>query len=171
MWGKIRELICRQANLYHLPNTDDDYLEIQLSIEENTENNISLNINTIKNIFDHWGKGVHEPSKKTKNTISEYLGFSDWNNLTENIDSFYKFITQNNKRFIRKNLSAFICKDLDNLGYGEEIIIQYSSGRILKLKVLENDRTKVLPSLNSSVVIGDEVTLKYLQTYQNKNIG
>lgn len=167
MWQKIRELICREAEMTRFPKKDKEYDHIIYQISHNTESNTELDINTLKNLFDHWGKGMREPNENTKEAISEFLGFNDWEDLTDNIDDVYDAVTNNNRPIHKKNISVLGFDDknveINTLEKGREIIINYSPDRKVKVRVLGDNRYKVISSINSSLIEDDEITIKSFQ--------
>lgn len=50
-----------------------------------------------------------------------------------------------------------------SLDKGNEIIIRYSPDREIKVKVMGDERYKVISSLNSSLIENDEITIKSFQ--------
>lgn len=78
MLQKIRELICIGAKFDHFPKTDREYEKISTLISVKSKRKTELHINTLKSVFDHWKRGTRELNESTKEAISDFLGFDDW---------------------------------------------------------------------------------------------
>lgn len=167
MLQKIRELICLGAKLNHFPKTDKEYERISALISSKSNRKTDIHINTLKNLFDHWGKGTNKLSEQTKEAISDFLGFDDWDDLINNIDEIYNSSIQYNFLIRKRNVSQLGGCDIDtrimSLDKGSEIIIRYSPDREIKVKVMGNERYKVISSVNSSLIENDEITIKSFQ--------
>lgn len=164
MLQKIRELICMGANIDHFPKKDKEYEKISILICKKSKEKTELNINTLKSLFDHWGKGSRDLSETTKNAVSDFLGFDDWDDLINNIDEIYNISRKYNRIIRRRNVSILETNEnyteIKSLDKGKEFIVRYTPDREIRLKVLGNDRYKVLSTVNSDLRNGDEITIK-----------
>lgn len=164
MLQKIRELICMGANMDYFPKKDKEYEKISILICKKSKEKTELNINTLKSLFDHWGKGSRDLSETTKNAVSDFLGFDDWDDLINNIDEIYNISRKYNRIIRRRNVSILETNEnyteIKSLDKGKEFIVRYTPDREIRLKVLGNDRYKVLSTVNSDLRNGDEITIK-----------
>lgn len=167
MLQEIRELICLGANMDHFPKKDKEYEEISILIREKSEKKTELHINTLKSIFDHWGKGSRRLDETTKKAISDFLGFDDWDDLVNNIDEIYNVSKRYNRIIRRRDISILGTNENNNkiktLEKGKEIIVRYTPDREIRLKVLGDERYKVLSTVNSNLRMNDEITIKSFQ--------
>lgn len=167
MLQKIRELICIGAKFDHFPKTDREYEKISTLISVKSKRKTELHINTLKSVFDHWKRGTRELNESTKEAISDFLGFDDWNDLINNLDEIYNCSIQYNCLIRKRNVSLLGGCDLStrimSLDKGSEIVIRYSPDREIKARVIGNDRYKVVYSVNSSLIENDEITIKSFQ--------
>ena len=164
MLQKIRELICIGAKLDHFPKKDKEYERIAELIGLKSKRKTELHINTLKSLFDHWGRGTRELNESTKEAISDFLGFDDWDDLTKNIDEIHNCSIRYNCLIRKRNVSQLSTCDISSkimsLNKGHEIIIRYSPDREIKIKVIGDNRYKIVSSLNSSLLVNDEITIK-----------
>lgn len=152
------------ANIDHFPKKDKEYEKISILICKKSKEKTELNINTLKSLFDHWGKGSRDLSETTKNAVSDFLGFDDWDDLINNIDEIYNISRKYNRIIRRRNVSILETNEnyteIKSLDKGKEFIVRYTPDREIRLKVLGNDRYKVLSTVNSDLRNGDEITIK-----------
>lgn len=150
------------ANMDHFPKKDKEYEKISILICKKSKEKTELNINTLKSLFDHWGKGSRDLSETTKNAVSDFLGFDDWDDLVNNIDEIYNISRKYNRIIRRRNVSILDenYTEIKSLDKGKEFIVRYTLDREIRLKVLGNDRYKVLSTVNSDLRNGDEITIK-----------
>ena len=152
------------ANMDHFPKKDKEYEKISILICKKSKEKTELNINTLKSLFDHWGKGSRDLSETTKNAVSDFLGFDDWDDLINNIDEIYNISRKYNRIIRRRNVSILETNEnyteIKSLDKGKEFIVRYTPDREIRLKVLGNDRYKVLSTVNSDLRNGDEITIK-----------
>lgn len=150
------------ANMDHFPKKDKEYEKISILICKKSKEKTELNINTLKSLFDHWGKGSRDLSETTKNAVSDFLGFDDWDDLVNNIDEIYNISRKYNRIIRRRNVSILDenYTEIKSLDKGKEFIVRYTPDREIRLKVLGNDRYKVLSTVNSDLRNGDEITIK-----------
>ena len=119
--------------------TDNDYTSLSIDIEEISK---KLNINTLKRFFDHWGKGIdYKFSNATLDAIAGYIGYSDWKDLENNINS-------------PKSAFSFVAP----IEIGDEYLIKYSPNRVVKLKLIGKNRYRVISSSGSKLKVNDECT-------------
>lgn len=93
------------ANMDYFPKKDKEYEKISILICKKSKEKTKLNINTLKSLFDHWGKGSRDLSETTKNAVSDFLGFDDWDDLVNNIDEIYNISRKYNRIIRRRNVS------------------------------------------------------------------
>lgn len=155
------------ANMDHFPKKDKEYEKLSALMFNKTKENTELNINTLKSLFDHWGKGSRNLSENTKSAVSDFLGFDDWDDLVNNIDEIYNVSKKYNCIIRRRNISILETNEnyteIKSLNKGKEIIVRYTPDREIRLKILGNDRYKVLSTVNSNLRKDDEITIKSFQ--------
>ena len=98
-------------------------------------------------------------SSRTKQTIAEYLGCDNWEELKENFDEEYERILRKGGRNCISTIQSANPTDLmlKNLRNGDIIEVNYFPDRKLLLEFIRKDTYKVVSSTNSRIEQGDTI--------------
>lgn len=140
--------------------TDKDYDDFSGHVANITNQHPAFHCNTWKHVFRHLKKkdgSAYPASPRTTQTIAEYLGFEDWEELDENLDEEYERIL---KKGGRNNISTIQPTNptdlmLQNLRKGDIIEVMYYPDRKLLLEFIRKDTFKVVSSFKSGLEQGD----------------
>lgn len=139
--------------------TDKDYVDFSCKVAKVTKQT-EFHCNTWKRVFRHLKRKDGSPyptSKKTIQTIAEYLGFEDWEELIVNLDEEYERILRKGGRDCISTIQSANTTDLmlQNLHKGDIIEVLYFPDRKLLLEFIRKDTYKVISSANSGLEQGD----------------
>lgn len=172
----IREKVLEMLMLKYFNNggikvltTDKDYNKFSENVANVTNQHPAFHCNTWKHVFCHLTKKDGTPfptSSRTKQTIAQYLGFEDWEELKENLDEEYERILRKGGRNCTSTIQPANPIDLmlKNLRKGDIIEILYYPERRLLLEFIKKDTYKVVSSTNSHIEQGDII---YTSTLDN----
>ena len=167
MKNDIREKVLEMLMLKYFNNggikvltTDKDYNDFSENVANVTNQHPAFHCNTWKRVFCHFTKKDGTPfptSSRTKQTIAEYLGCENWEELKENLDEEYKRILRKGGRDCISTIQSANPTDLmlKNLRNGDFIEVMYFPDRRLLLEFIRKDTYKVISSTNSRIEQGD----------------
>ena len=165
----IREKVLEMLMLKYFNNggikvltTDKEYNNFSDNVAKVTNQHPAFNINTWKRVFCHLTKKDGTPfptSSRTKQTIAEYLGCDNWEELKENFDEEYERILRKGGRNCISTIQSANTTDLmlKNLRNGDIIEVNYFPDRKLLLEFIRKDTYKVVSSTNSRIEQGDTI--------------
>ena len=172
----IREKVLEMLMIKYFNNggikvltTDKDYNKFSENVANVTNQHPAFHCNTWKHVFCHLTKKDGTPfptSSRTKQTIAQYLGFDDWEELKENLDEEYERILRKGGRNCISTIQRANQTDLmlKNLHKGDIIEVMYFPDRKLLLEFIKKDTYKVVSSTNSHIEQGDII---YTNTLDN----
>lgn len=141
----VELLIQKSGNEIRLPR---DCELLALDIESATGEHIG--VNTLKRLLGFIAD-ERSPRTSTLDIIARYLGYSDWDSL--------EFVEGNrsNSSFSNRD-ECLAC----SLGQGQRLAISYPPNRNLIIEHLDENRFRVIESLNSKLLEGDMLTLTHI---------
>lgn len=141
----IKKLLETQLGKEIRYSSDIEHLSYE--IEKHTGQSISTN--TLKRLFGII-EGIKEPRLYTLDIISRYLGFKNWDGLTEELEN------QGNSSF-----TSIEELDVQSLQSGDTIVFCYSPDRMVHVKFIESNRFIVEKSMNSKLQQDDILSIDH----------
>ena len=148
--------------------TDNDYNTFSYNVAEITNQKQPFHCNTWKRVFRQLTTKDGSPlqaSNITIQTIAEYFGYENWEDLMENLDEEYEKILRRGGRECVSKIQPASQTDLmiQNLHKGDIIEVLYFPERKLYLEFIKKDTYRVVKSYKSGLEPGDIIYTSLLE--------
>ena len=124
-----------------------------LSVEIFKHRKILISASTLRRFWGYQEQGAHTTSTTTLDTLSRLVGYASWKDFCEDKDAL---MNSSEMSSVGKSLLT------ENLEVGQQIMVCWKPGRMVKLEYIGGDVYRVVENTNSKLQVGDAFHCKQL---------